>query len=174
MSDLIEAEQATAAERAAVLRAERALQARLGELERHAVEIRRELDEERAARERSERVLESMRRSLRAVEGLVGELRAVLARLKEAAASAPTAGAPVAEEGSPAQLQPESGAPSAPKVFETVEIADALAVAAERLRARVQEHPGGPPAPAARPAPHKHSASLITRARRARKQRRER
>ena len=81
---LAEAEQAVAAERAVVRRAEGELQARLTELERRAIEIHRGLDAERAAREHSERLLESMRRGHRRMEGLVAELKGIVARLTTA------------------------------------------------------------------------------------------
>jgi hypothetical protein len=53
-------------------------------------------------------------------------------------------------------------------------MADALAAAAERLRARAQEQLAESRTPVARTAPHKHSMSLITRWRLARRRRRER
>jgi hypothetical protein len=53
-------------------------------------------------------------------------------------------------------------------------MADALAAAAERLRARAQEQLAGTRAALPTAAPHKHSMSLITRWRLARRRRRER
>ena len=60
-------------------------------------------------------------------------------------------------------------------------MAEALAAAVERLRARVEEQPQSPRSTSAKVPPHKHSMSLITRCRlalrrrrEARKQRRER
>ncbi|MFI4985429.1 MAG: hypothetical protein ACHQAV_05525, partial [Solirubrobacterales bacterium] len=57
---------------------------------------------------------------------------------------------------------------------ENGEMVDALAAAVERLRARVAEHAELTSAPVAKPPQHKHSQSLITRLRIARKQRRAR
>jgi hypothetical protein len=57
---------------------------------------------------------------------------------------------------------------------ENGEMVDALAAAVERLRARVAEHAELAAAPVAKPPSHKHSQSLITRWRIARKQRRAR
>ena len=171
--ELAEAEQAAAAERAAERRAERVLQARLGELESRAVEIQRELDAERAARDRSERLLASMRRGHRRVEGLVAELRAMVARLKSAGAEpVPLQRAP--EEPEPRPEAPKLAVPSAAVEVQHAQMADALAAAVERLRARAQAHPEHPLAPASMAAAHKHSMSLIRRWRIARKQRRER
>jgi hypothetical protein len=54
-------------------------------------------------------------------------------------------------------------------------MAEALAAAVERLRARVEEQPAAQPAPRVEPrAPHKHSMSLIARVRLGFRQRRER
>jgi hypothetical protein len=203
--ELAEAEQAAAAaERAASVHAERALRERFTELERRAGGLERELELERDARERAERALESMRRGHRQVEGVVGELADVLARLKGlaatgaaatgaaatgtaatgtaatgTAATAPPAQAPGGEGRAPAgqrslpqehRLAPSSG----PVNGENAEMADALAAAVERLRARVVDHPERAPAPVARRPAHKHSMSLVRRLRIARKQRRER
>jgi hypothetical protein len=52
------------------------------------------------------------------------------------------------------------------------EMAEALAAAVERLRARVEEQPPVPAAAAVHRPPHKHSMSLIGRWRMRRKQRR--
>lgn len=57
---------------------------------------------------------------------------------------------------------------------ENGEMVDALAAAVERLRARVAEHAELAAVPTAKPPTHKHSQSLITRWRIARKQRRAR
>ena len=182
--ELAEAEQAAAAELATLRRTERELQARLAELERRAHEAEGELHSERAAREHAERELESMRESHRRVEGLVGELRGVVARLRAAAATAPTredlgAERPPALRSGPAEGQRE-------------EMADALAAAVERLRARVEDvgepsadadktryEPSAvpaeqPTAPGAKRSPHKHSMSLLTRLKIRRKDRRQR
>jgi chromosome segregation ATPase len=159
---LAEAEQAAAAERAAVRRGEQELRARLSELELRAAEIQRGLESERAARERSERLLESMRDGHRQMEVIVGDMKGILARLLLAFG----AGARAAEPGA-----------SAPAETRGAEMADALAAAVERLRQRAQEAPVSPRARAEgpiKPPAHKHSMSLITRWRIRRKQRRAR
>jgi len=173
---------------------ERELRLRLAELERRALEIHREIDVERVARERAESQLEEMRAGYRRMELLVAELRSVVGQLR-AATARPTR---VIERATPAG----SGE-------QREELADALAGAVERLRARAEasaaeaaaetiqstsasaaseparapvgalakpsSRPEQPPAePVVKPAPHKHSMSLLTRARLRRKQRRER
>ncbi len=73
-------------------RAEHDLQSRLAELERRTAEMQRGLEAERAARERSERTLESMRDGHRRMEGLLGDMRGLVKRLVGgAAALAPSA-----------------------------------------------------------------------------------
>lgn len=180
--ELAEADQAAAAELADLRseegrRAERMLQARVTELERRAMEIHRSLEAERAARERTERLLESMRRGHRQVEALVAELKGVVARLKAVAATPPPAQTPAPDAPRVPQApareglsRPHGALPEA----ENGEMVEALAAAVERLRARVAEHAELTPGPTAGPPQHKHSQSLITRLRIARKQRRER
>jgi chromosome segregation ATPase len=161
--ELAEAEQAAAAEHATVRRGERELQMRLAELERRAQEIRREIDSERAARERAEYLLQGMREGYRRVECLVAELKGVAVQLRAGAA-----------EPRPVQLEPLVAVPGEQRE----ELTDALATAVERLRARAEVSPMPPEEPAAAPViertSHKHSMSLLTRIRRRRKQRRER
>jgi chaperonin cofactor prefoldin len=142
---LAEAEQAAAAERTAARRGERELQARLTELECRALETGRALAAERAARERSERLLESMRLGHRALEGIVGETRAIVGRLAASFADAQAqrrpAPEPPAEPRAPRPQAPAAapvGEPGAGKV-RSGEMADALAAAVERLRARAEE-----------------------------------
>jgi hypothetical protein len=180
--ELAEAEQAAAGERAAVLRTERSLQARLVELERRAIEIQRGLEHERIERGRAERLLADMRRTHRSAQGLVGELADALAQLKGASAGASATPAPtVAEPRAPRRPVSSASASAAPDAGGGAsaqapggEMAEALAAAVERLRARVEEQPAQPPAPAQARAPHKHSMSLITRSRIALRRRRER
>jgi len=186
---LIEAEQAAGAEHAAVRAevrsvSEQNLQARLTELERRAVEIEQGLDAERAARRHSEQQLASMREGHRQMETLLGEMKGIVGRVAAALAGE---GKQVASAASPA----------APEL-RGAEMADALAAAVERLRARAEAapplteqaaEPAAPRAPAAprerlapvvqRPLvvpiaqpPHKHSMSWIKRMRIRRKQRR--
>jgi hypothetical protein len=192
---LAEAEQAAAAERAAVRRSEQELQARLSELERRAAEIQRGLEAERAARERSERQLESMREGHRQIEVIVGDMKAIVARLLVAcsgAASRPAyrltpamdppphaPGAHPRQEPSPEPPvlpQPSrGGAPEPSAESRGEEMADALADAVERLRRRAESSAAAgqqAAAPVVTPEPHKHSMSLITRWRIRRKQRR--
>ena len=206
---LAEAEQATAAESAALRRAGDALQLRMSEIEARVAQIQLGLDAERTARERSERALESMREGHRRMEGLVGDLKGIVTRLGSglstawrqappapAPAPAPVASAalptPAAVPGpsapaSPAETPEAPESPESPRAAQLrgEEMADALAAAVERLRARAD---AAPPLPAqsATHAPlqasaavqvrsaHKHSMSLIARWRNRRKQRRAR
>ena len=188
--ELEEAEQAALAELGELRSAgERELRARFAELERHALEIRREIDAERTARLEAERRLAEMRTGYRRMELLVAELKGTMAQLRSAAMREPSAGGttlPVA----PAEHREE--------------LADALAAAVERLRARAEaaasepgellDAPAGEPgelvqAPAPGPSAeldrpsivaaeqrttHKHSMSLLGRVKLRRKQRRER
>ncbi|HZL48196.1 MAG TPA: hypothetical protein VFC30_04190 [Solirubrobacteraceae bacterium] len=184
--DLAEAEQATAAEWATIGRGERELQNRLADLERRALQIRGGIDSERSARERAERQLQAMREAYRRMELLVAELKGVMAQLRAAAARE--------REAEPKRSEPAVGGE------QREELADALAAAVERLRARAEasalepeeltevsppesptepsEPAAAPSAPLAAPVPkrpaHKHSMSLLTRIGIRRKQRRAR
>ncbi len=177
---LAEVEQAAAAERA-VVRADlqalagQDLQARLSELERRALEIQRRLDAERAARERSELLLESMREGHRRMESLLGEMKGIVARVSAAL----VADRAEIDRSKIDQHQAAAAAPAS----QGAEMAEALAAAVERLRARAEAAPaapeelapgagGEPAAPARRPPAHKHSLSWIGRVRIRRKQRR--
>jgi hypothetical protein len=173
---------------------ERELQLRLAELERRALEIRREIDSERAARTHAEHQLTELRAGYRRMGLLVAELKGVMVQLRAAAAREPK------------QEQPVSGVHDA-HGEQREELADALAAAVERLRARAESamepeeltevpvtrrptepeeltgasvtpHPAElvqPPAvPVETGTPHRHTMSLLTRARLKRKQRRER
>ncbi len=93
-------------------------------------------------------------------------------------APAPPAAAPAPAQAPPAAAVAPAAQPSAAAEARGVEMADALAAAVERLRARAEAVPEAeqpvhvpPPAPAAQ-ATHKHSMSLIKRVRIWRKQRR--
>jgi hypothetical protein len=195
--ELAEAEQAAAAGiaelRSVSVSAERTLKERLAEIERRALEIHRGLDAERAARVRTERLLESMRSGLRGAVGLVGEVGDLVARLKQEASQPRPVSRPQPPPVTPVPPAPRAPVPLVPSgegllarggqplpavagaaEGQHLEMAEALAAAVERLRARVEEQPEHPHvAPIVR-APHKHSSSLITRWRIARKQRRER
>jgi chromosome segregation ATPase len=176
---LAEAEQAAAGERVAVERAERELQVRLDGLEGRVGQMQEGLISERAARQSSEAQLEEMRQGHRRMEGLLAEMKGIVQHLT---------GAIDAVEGK--QLPPQPPA---------AEMADALAAAVERLRARAEVVPAaaptlsplvelaGAPEPAAAPEhtatpepacastaspSHKASMSAIGRWRNRRKQRR--
>jgi hypothetical protein len=172
---LAEAEHAAAAERAAVRRAEEALQTRLGELESRANRMQQGLQDERAARERTEAMLEDVRKGHRQMEGLVGEMKGIVERLSAAIASAarkpPAVMPPQPVPGGPSMPPAEGLAPPG----RGTEMADALAAAVERLRARAEATPAPQPPPVRpqlQPPTHKHSMSLIGRWRIRRKQRR--
>jgi len=126
---LAEAEHETGAERASVRRTEQDLQVRLSDLERRALEIQSGLEAERAAREQSERQLQSMRDGHRQMEGLLGEMKGIVARVSSALESEERAR--IARAGMPA---------GAPEVRGT-DMADALAAAVDRLRARAEAVP---------------------------------
>jgi hypothetical protein len=190
---LAEAERLAAAERAtglAELRAvvERELQVRLADLERRVAETRLGLERERGARERSERLLEGMRRGHLQMGDLIGEMKGIVERLLGAVALAgPAAGVaprPVASTEPHVGLQPGAHAPGPAQRRSPVgviaeargaEMTDALAAAVERLRARAQEAPAVPEQPRIEsvtlPA-HKHSMSWFARRKIMRKQRR--
>jgi DNA repair exonuclease SbcCD ATPase subunit len=177
--ELAETEHAVVAERAAVHRAERELKERLTELERRAIEIRRGLDSERAARERAERLLATMRDGHRRVREIVGELRGVILRLSDTAPGSRadlTVGVRLVRPVSTPIPTAEVGSRAGDEAERRDELAEALAAAVQRLRARAEEQPFEPqrPEPARRRPLHKHSMSLIARLRAARKQRRTR
>ena len=177
---LAEAEQAAAADRAAVRRVEQGLQERLSELEHHVQEIQLGLNTERAARARSERLLERMREGHRRLELLLGEMNGIVGRVTAA----------LARDEPPASVS--EPAPVASPELRGAEMADALAAAVERLRARAEASPLEPETVSAEPprsapkvvsafheprvrAPtHKHSLSWFGRQKMRRKLRRER
>ncbi len=177
---LAEGEQAAAADRAAVLRVEQGLQERLTELERNVRDVQLGLNAERAARARSERLLERMREGHRRLELLLGEMNGIVGRVTAALAR---------DERPAAAGEP---APLASPELRGAEMADALAAAVERLRARaeaaplepetvVAEPPRSAPTivsaisePLVRPGAHKHSMSWFARRKMRRKLRRER
>jgi chromosome segregation ATPase len=199
---LAEAEQAVAAERTALRRAEQGLHTRLGELERRAVELHDGLMAERAARERSERMLETMRLGHRQMQEILGEVKQIVEQLgaslggeaapgalQDVPRQAPADTAPLARAPSPTFSQatmhdvfaevrevcvPE---PDVGGEARGVEMAGALAAAVERLRARAEAAAAVEPTPVAPTVvrvPHKHSMSLIRRLLNRRKQRRQR
>jgi hypothetical protein len=84
-------------------------------------------------------------------------------------AATPTSSVPETRTAGP--VEADEGVPDSAR---SAEMAQALAEAVERLRARVEEQ-GAPPAARVEPRrPHKHSMSLITRSRLALRRRRER
>jgi DNA repair exonuclease SbcCD ATPase subunit len=169
--ELAEAEQAAASDRAQVRRAELELGARLADLEVRAGQMQVVIEAERLARERSEGELLAVRRGHGQMEQLVAEMKTIVERLTHAVAvrpPPPPADASLAQE-APALRQPGDA--------RGVDMAEALAAAVERLRARAEATPlEGSPHPPSHPAPpaHKHSLSLIGRWRLRRKQRRSR
>ena len=185
---LAELEQSAAAERAVLRRTEQELWGRLGELEQRVSQVQGDLDAERIARERSEQLLQRMRAGQQQMEGIVGEMKGVVSRLiaAVAGAGAPAAPRPPAPQGAqPATVKTHAGgqtwaAPAVSRVepptqLRGVEMADALAAAVERLRARAEAVPPSAevaPAPRVQQKPHKHSMSLVKRWRIRRKQRR--
>jgi hypothetical protein len=182
--ELAEAEQAAAAERAALRRTEGALQQGIVELEGRAAALQRELATERVARERAEGLLEVMREGYRKLQALVMDLKTVVLRLMATAsqrgeASAPAPAEPPAPaagaEGVPARRAEPPPLSSGPRArAHNGEMVDALAAAVERLRARGAEGEQARGPAAVRALRHKHTMSLIGRWRIARKQRRQR
>jgi hypothetical protein len=104
---LSEAEQAAAAQNAALRRSEAELRTRIGELEGRSAELARGLDIERSARERSERLLDGMRDGYRQLAALLLELKALIPRLLPALAPAERqVAAPPVTQPPPAAQQP--------------------------------------------------------------------
>jgi chromosome segregation ATPase len=154
----------------ALLRRAETAEATVKTLEGHVVSLQRRLQEaERDGRRTSqlaqrlesvESALAAIRESHRRMSATVSELKGVAMRLR------------VAVDAQPAR-EPSSARPR------SEEMADALAAAVERLRARAQDGVAvqadtTPTVPPVKHAPHKHSMSLIGRWRMRRKQRRER
>jgi len=183
--ELAEAEQAAATEHAALRRVERDLHGRLAEVERRKRTVDRELHAERGARERSERMLQSIARGHRLMQGVVGELRDLLARLTAAfAADAEVRPAAPADAGEPPAPSPgaQSGASrqagsAREELAATLpageDMAEALAAAVARLRARADETATGGGERVEPRKPHHHSMSLIGRWRAALRRRRQ-
>ncbi len=169
-------------------RAELEIRGRVDALERRVEEVQEDLARERAARLAAESELEALKAAQAAVQPLVGDLRQIAGRLRALAeAGGPTAEAdasltpgPLAwaeQPASPEELAgivapPAAVAPSAQAEASSEQMAEALAAAIQRLRARVvavgelqesEAEPGRPAAessaapvaaePAAEPAP---------------------
>lgn len=150
-------------------KAELEIRGRVEVLERRVGEVQHDLDRERTTRERAEQELEALRATQAAMLPLVSDLRDIAQRLRLAAesetpgAQAPTlevppisAAAPVASPGAeagPSSLPQPSQAGTLPDAG-NAQMAEALAAAVQRLRARVaavgelQETPPGEPGPA--------------------------
>lgn len=145
---LAEAEQSAASERAALRRAEGDLTTRVAGLERRAEELQRGLQAERSARERAERELAGIREGHRRMEGLLGEIRALISRLGSVIGTLREKPAPPAAP-APQPLRAALGAtePSALARQRGEEMAEALAAAVERLRARASSAPPLPEDP---------------------------
>jgi DNA repair exonuclease SbcCD ATPase subunit len=176
--ELAEAEQTAGAQRTAVLRTEHALRMRLGELEGQAEQIQASVAGERAARERAERLLETLQEAQRGALTLLGGVADAVARLREATLERARSDAPapppipIATSPSPSQRLAPASASAEQRGGE---MAEALAAAVERLRARAEvPSPEQPPAPPLQRSTHKHSMSLIARMRLAIRLRRER
>jgi hypothetical protein len=128
------------------------LERRVHELEHRVGEVHREVHSGRVALERSERRLDAMRQSQLRTKLIVGELNGVAAALRATLARAPKHD----------ELHP--GAQPVREQAHRGEMADALAAAVERLRARVaavSEAEGAPPstpAPPGTPAPSSTAA----------------
>jgi hypothetical protein len=80
---LAEAQHAAATEHTELLRTERALRSRVGELEGAALQMQVTLESERAARRRAEYLLDAMRQAQRSALGLLGGLADTVARLRD-------------------------------------------------------------------------------------------
>lgn len=156
----------------ALLRRAETAEATVKTLEGHVASLQRRLEEaerdgRRAAElaqrlENVESALAAIRESHRRMAGTVSELKGMAMRLRTAVDAEPAR---------------ESSSSSSSALPRSEEMADALAAAVERLRARAQESVAAPAdrAPTVPPvaaAPHKHSMSLIGRWRLRRKQRR--
>jgi hypothetical protein len=143
--------------RAAEAEASAEVRARIAALEHTASEVGRGLERERTERERAERVLVSMRRGQRRVEGLVRDLGAIVSRLRTQVTHAPP---PQAAEATPrplpgaaelaarraaARATPASRGQAAQRPDRVVELENALEAAVVRLRARADET--APPQP---------------------------
>jgi DNA repair exonuclease SbcCD ATPase subunit len=181
---LADAEHAAAGERSSTRRAEADLQLRLSGLEARASEIQLGLEAERAARERSEALLQEIRAGHLRMETLLAQLRTIAARLGQGLRQSPAPAPADPKPPVPADRGPQIGElDSAGEEIRGEEMAQALAAAVERLRARADAAPAPLPPESAEPAgrsseaagrpAHKHSMSLIGRVRNRRKQRRE-
>ncbi len=136
-------------------RAELEIRGRVDALEQRVGEVQDDLAREREARQAAERELEALRSAQAAVQPLIGDLRQIAHRLRLVAESGELASAAGAIQASPVLSGPEesvsttvaAGAapenepaqPGAPLDAGSAQMADALAAAIQRLRARVAD-----------------------------------
>lgn len=131
-------------------RAELEIRGRVEALERRVEEVQQDLAQERAARQVAEHELEALKAAQSAVLPLIGDLRQLAGRLRAVAESGGLASAPPqpsapapATQPVPAAEEPSAIAsslvsvPSAQAQAANAEMAEALAAAIQRLRARV-------------------------------------
>jgi hypothetical protein len=134
-------------------RAELEIRGRVDALERRVEEVHEDLARERVARLAAERELEALKAAQAAVQPLVGDLRQIAGRLRVVAeagartdqAGVPSAPGPLAQAEQPAPLDeqadivapPATVVPSAQAEASSEQMAEALAAAIQRLRARV-------------------------------------
>jgi hypothetical protein len=137
---LAEAEQDARAQHAAST-SEQGLQTRLGDLERRALEIQRGLDAERTARERSEQQVQDMRDGHRRMESLLGEMRNIVAKVSTALAAEEQRASERQATLERARIVSRPAPPLDSAQVRGEEMADALAAAVERLRARAELSP---------------------------------
>lgn len=147
-------------------RAELEIRGRVEALEQRVGEVQADLTRERAARQEAERELQELTAAQAAVRPLIGELRQIAQRLRAAAELQESPRAPAAPAGSQtsaakapdADPQASTPAPEPARAGDLPEttnaqMAEALAAAVQRLRARVaavgelQEAPEQPEAP---------------------------
>ncbi len=168
--ELAESEQAAAAERSSLLAdlrsvGERGLEARIAALEGRAEDLRSGLEAERAAREQAERLLEDTRRGHTRMEALLGELKGVVVRLRGAAAEDLARAheqAPAPPPAPPGFARvPLPAAPGNEEEARREEMAEALAAAVERLRARVASVEDAPAEGQAGNSPRAHAQAGV-------------
>lgn len=136
-------------------RAELEIRGRVDALEQRVGEVQDDLVREREARQAAEGELEALRAAQAAVQPLIGDLRQIAHRLRLAAESGELAGVAGAIQASAVPLVPqesiaaaaaafaapenEPAQPGAPLDAGSAQMADALAAAIQRLRARVAD-----------------------------------
>ena len=143
-------------------RAELEIRGRVEALERRVGEVQEELVRERSARQAAEGELQALKAAQAAVVPLIGDLRQIAHRLRDVAEAQPPAPGPaepsaVAQAAVPTTTTPPPQADVAsPAEPGSAQMAEALAAAVQRLRARVAsvgELQESSPLEAAEPAP---------------------